>query len=111
MRRNIILGGEPTFADLLHTALVVERNHLVCAVAIEICRRIIEREVAVLTDADASDVNRSFADKILKTRDFRISLPHTAVRILIFRFTVDFIENLKRTRGLSHKALTHITAE
>ncbi len=55
--RNGVEGREPSLAELLAPAGVVERYHDVGIVDLEIGRRIVEGEVRVLADADAGDVD------------------------------------------------------
>ncbi len=99
---HVVARSEPTLADLLVAALVIERNNLVGALAVNVGRRIVEREVTVFTDADTSDVDRGDADKRFKTGDFSLG---------IGGFAVDLIENLQRLRSLSDETLAHVAAE
>ena len=102
MRGNVVLGGEPALADLLHAALVVQRHDLVGARAVDVRRRVVEREVAVLAYADARDVDRRGADERLKTADLGVGVRRLAVHL---------VERLHRLGGLGDEALAHVAAE
>ena len=57
-RRHVLEGRKPAFADLLAAAGLVERDDEVGLGGLEVGRRIVERQVRVLADADEGDVDR-----------------------------------------------------
>src|SRR5262249_22318698 len=59
---DLVQGLEPALAQLLTPASIIEIDHQEGFLGCEIRRGIVEGQVAILTDADEGDVNRSFAD-------------------------------------------------
>ena len=62
--RHIVERREPTFAQLLAAAGVVELDDQVGFFGFEIGRRIVEREVAIFADADKGNVDRMPANDL-----------------------------------------------
>jgi len=67
--RNGVEGRESSLAELLAPAGVVERYHDVGIVDLEIGRRIVEGEVAVLADAREADVHLPAAQESIETAE------------------------------------------
>ena len=65
LRRHVVDRGEPAFADLLPPAGLVERDDEVRLLGLEIGRRIVEGEMAVLADPDKAR-RRSAPDAIAR---------------------------------------------
>ena len=53
----LVSRGEPAFADLLLPALSVERHNQVWLLGVEVRRRIVERQVAILANPDKRHVD------------------------------------------------------
>ena len=65
MRRDVGKGGKTAIVDLLAAARIVELDRLDRQWVVKVGDgRIVEREVAVLTDAEADDVDRSLAQQL-----------------------------------------------
>ena len=65
-RRHIVDRIEPAFADLLAAAGVVEIDDEIRLARVEVGRRIVEGEVAVLADADERDVDGRGRDLVAR---------------------------------------------
>ena len=63
LRRHLVDRGEPAFAHLLAPARLVQLHDEVRALGDEVRRRIVEREMSVLADADKGDVDRGRRDR------------------------------------------------
>jgi len=57
-RRNFVQTVKPTFTCLLPSTSFIERNHEIRFFCLEICRRVVECQVAILPDANKRQIDR-----------------------------------------------------
>src|SRR3954451_10637020 len=77
--RHIVEGGEPALAELLAAAALIQRDNLVGHRRVEVSRRIVEGEMAVLADAGEHHVDRMGIEHGVDTLDLTLEVRRVAL--------------------------------